>query len=161
MQKVKEIIAKPLSFNQQTDEFNIAIVVSRFNQGVTEALLNSALQRLKELNFPEQRITILRVPGAIEIGLAAQQIAISDENCLAIICLGAVIRGETTHYDYVCQQVSYACQKVALEESIPVIFGVLTTDNEEQAKARIYKGRDAVDAAMEMISILDQLEIED
>ena len=107
MQKVKEIIAKPLSFNQQTDEFNIAIVVSRFNQGVTEALLNSALQRLKELNFPEQRITILRVPGAIEIGLAAQQIAISDENCLAIICLGAVIRGETTHYDYVCQQVSY------------------------------------------------------
>ena len=161
MQKVKEIIAKPLSFNQQTDEFNIAIVVSRFNEGVTEALLNSALQRLKELNFPEQRITILRVPGAIEIGLAAQQIAISDENCLAIICLGAVIRGETTHYDYVCQQVSYACQKVALEESIPVIFGVLTTDNEEQAKARIYKGHDAVDAAMEMISILDQLEIED
>ena len=161
MQKVKEIIAKPLSFNQQTDEFNIAIVVSRFNQGVTEALLNSALQRLKELNFPEQRITILRVPGAIEIGLAAQQIAISDENCLAIICLGAVIRGETTHYDYVCQQVSYACQKVALEESIPVIFGVLTTDNEEQAKARIYKGHAAVDAAMEMISILDQLEIED
>ncbi len=161
MQKVKEIIAKPFSFNQQTDEFNIAIVVSRFNQVITEALLNSALQRLKELNFPEERISILRVPGAIEIGLAAQQIAISDENCLAIICLGAVIRGETTHYDYVCQQVSYACQKVALEESIPVIFGVLTTDNEEQAKARIYKGRDAVNAAMEMISVLDQLEIED
>jgi 6,7-dimethyl-8-ribityllumazine synthase len=161
MQKLKEIIAKPLSFDQQTDEFNIAIVVSRFNQGITGALLNSALQRLKELNFPEQRITILRVPGAIEIGLAAQQIAISDENCLAVICLGAVIRGETTHYDYVCQQVSYACQKVALEESIPVIFGVLTTDNEEQAKARIYKGRDAVNAAMEMISVLDQLEIED
>lgn len=161
MQKVKEISAKTLSFKQQTDEFNIAIVVSRFNQGITDALLNSALQRLKELNFPEQRITILRVPGAIEIGLAAQQTAISDENCLAIICLGAVIRGETTHYDYVCQQVSYACQKVALEESIPVIFGVLTTDNEEQAKARIYKGRDAVNAAMEMISVLDQLERED
>ncbi len=161
MLKVKEIIAEPLSFNQQTDEFNIAIVVSRFNQDITEALLNSALQRLKELNFPEQRIIVLRVPGAIEIGLAAQQIAISDENCLAIICLGAVIRGETSHYDYVCQQVSYACQKVALEESIPVIFGILTTDNVEQAKARIYKGHDAVNAAMEMISVLDQLEIED
>lgn len=161
MQKVKEIIAKPFSFNQQTDEFNITIVVSRFNQGITEALLNSALQRLKELNFPEECITIVRVPGAVEIGLAAQQIAISDENCLAIICLGAVIRGETTHYDSVCQQVSYACQKVALEESIPVIFGILTTDNEEQAKARIYKGQDAVNAAMEMISVLDQLEIED
>jgi 6,7-dimethyl-8-ribityllumazine synthase len=161
MQKVKEIIAKPLSFNQKIDEFNIAIIVSRFNQDITEALLNSALQRLKELNFPEECITILRVPGAIEIGLVAQQVAISDDNCLAIICLGAVIRGETAHYDYVCQQVSYACQKVALEESIPVIFGILTTDDEEQAKARIHKGCDAVNTAMEMISVLDQLEIEE
>ena len=165
MQKIKEIIAKPLYFNQPTDEFNIAIVVSRFNQSITEELLNGALQRLKELNFPEQHITIVRVPGAVEIGLTAQQIAISDENCLAIICLGAVIRGETDHYDYVCQQVSYACQKVALQESIPVIFGVLTTDNEEQALARIdgnrcHKGRDAVDAAMEMISVLEQIEAE-
>ncbi|MFM2322763.1 MAG: 6 7-dimethyl-8-ribityllumazine synthase [Pseudomonadota bacterium] len=161
MQKVKEIIAKPLSFKQKIDEFNIAIIVSRFNQDITEALLNSALQRLKELNFPEECITILRVPGAIEIGLVAQQVAISDDNCLAIICLGAVIRGETAHYDYVCQQVSYACQKVALEESIPVIFGILTTDDEEQAKARIHKGCDAVNTAMEMISVLDQLEIEE
>jgi 6,7-dimethyl-8-ribityllumazine synthase len=165
MQKIKEIIPKPLHFNQPTDEFNIAIVVSRFNQSITEELLNGALQRLKELNFPEQCITIVRVPGAVEIGLAAQQIAISDENCLAIICLGAVIRGETDHYDYVCQQVSYACQKVALQESIPVIFGVLTTDSEEQALARIdgkrcHKGRDAVDAAMEMISVLEQIEAE-
>ena len=112
MQKTKEIIAKPLHFNQPPDEFNIAIVVSRFNESITEELLNGALQRLKELNFPEQHITIVRVPGAVEIGLTAQQIAISDENCLAIICLGAVIRGETDHYDYVCQQVSYACQKL-------------------------------------------------
>ena len=137
MQKIKEIIAKPLYFNQPIDEFNITIVVSRFNQSITEELLNGALQRLKELNFPEPCITIVRVPGAVEIGLAAQQIAISDENCLAIICLGAVIRGETDHYDYVCQQVSYACQKIALQESIPIIFGVLTTDSEEQALARI------------------------
>jgi 6,7-dimethyl-8-ribityllumazine synthase len=165
MKKIKEISAKPLYFNQPIDEFNIAIIVSRFNQNITEELLKGALQRLQELNFPEQCITIIRVPGAIEIGLAAQQIAISDENCLAIICLGAVIRGETNHYDYVCQQVSYACQKVALQESIPIIFGVLTTDNEEQAFARIdekhcHKGRDAVDAAMEMISVLEQIEAE-
>lgn len=165
MQKIKEIISKPLHFNQPTDEFTLAIVVSRFNSMVTEELLNGALQRLKELNVPEQCITVVRVPGAVEIGLTAQQIAISDENCLAIICLGAVIRGETSHYDYVCQQVSYACQKVALEESIPVIFGVLTTDNVEQALARVdgkrrHKGRDAVDAAMEMISVLDQIEAE-
>jgi 6,7-dimethyl-8-ribityllumazine synthase len=165
MQKIKEIIAKPLHFNQPTDKFNIAIIASRFNSRVTEELLNGALQRLKELNFPEQCITLIRVPGAVEIGLAAQQIAISDENCLAIICLGAVIRGETSHFDYVCQQVSYACQKVALQESIPVIFGVLTTDNIEQALARAdgkrcHKGREAVDAAMEMISVLEQIDSE-
>ncbi|TLY48749.1 MAG: 6,7-dimethyl-8-ribityllumazine synthase [Gammaproteobacteria bacterium] len=165
MQKIKEITAKPLHFNQPIDEFNIAIIVSRFNQDITEGLLNGALQRLQELNFPERCITIIRVPGAVEIGLAAQQIAISNENCLAIICLGAVIRGKTNHYDYVCQQVSYACQKVALQESIPVIFGILTTENEEQAFARIdekhcHKGRDAVDAAMEMISVLEQIEAE-
>lgn len=165
MRKIKEISAKPLHFNQPFDEFNITLIVSCFNQNITEELLNGALLRLQELNFPEQCITIIRVPGAIEIGLAAQQIAISDENCLAIICLGAIIRGETNHYDYVCQQVSYVCQKVALQESIPVIFGILTTDNEEQAIARIdqkncHKGRDAVDAAMEMISVLEQIEAE-
>lgn len=165
MQKIKEITAKPFYFSQSIDEFNITIIVSSFNSMITEELLNGALQRFRELNFPEQCITIVRVPGAIEIGLTAQQIAISDENCLAIICLGAVIRGETNHYDYVCQQVSYACQKVALEESIPVIFGVLTTDNVEQALARVdekrcHKGRDAVDAAMEMISVLEQIETE-
>lgn len=165
MKKIKEILAKPLHFNQEMDQFTIAIVVSRFNQRITEELLNGALQRLKELNFPEQCITIVRVPGAVEISLAAQQIAIYDEHCLAIICLGAVIRGETDHYHYVCQQVSYACQKIALQESIPVIFGILTTDNQEQALARIdgegsHKGRDAVDAAMEMISVLEQIETE-
>lgn len=165
MKKIKEITAKPLDFNQPTDTFNISIIVSRFNSRVTEELLKGALQRLKELNFPEQCITIVRVPGAVEIGLTAQQIAISDENCLAIICLGAVIRGETSHYDYVCQQVSYACQKVALQESIPVIFGVLTTDNIEQALARAdekrcHKGREAVDAAMVMISVLEQIDAE-
>ncbi len=73
MKKIKEIIAKPLHFNQPTDEFNITIIVSRFNQNITEELLRGALQRLKELNFPEQHITIVRVPGAIEIGLTAQQ----------------------------------------------------------------------------------------
>ena len=152
MKKIKKITANPFHFPHPEDEFNLAIVVSQFNNEITESLLASALERLKTLNFPEERITIVKVPGAIEIGLAAQQ--------LAIICLGAVIRGETDHYDYVCQQVSYACQKVALEESIPVIFGVLTTDNEAQALARIGKGAEAVDAAMEMVSVLDQIETE-
>ncbi|MES2141354.1 MAG: 6,7-dimethyl-8-ribityllumazine synthase [Pseudomonadota bacterium] len=158
MKKIKEITAKPFYFPQHEDEFNLAIVVSRFNNEVTEALLTSALERLQILNFPKERITIVKVPGAIEIGLAAQQLAISEASYLAIVCLGAVIRGETNHYDYVCQQVSYACQKIALEESIPVIFGVLTTETETQALARTGKGAEAIDTAMEMISVLDQIE---
>ncbi|MES2997921.1 MAG: 6,7-dimethyl-8-ribityllumazine synthase [Pseudomonadota bacterium] len=158
MKKTKEIIAKPFDFSDPNEEFNLAIVVSRFNEDITEALLKAARRRLQELKFPEERITIVKVPGAIEIGLAAQQLAISEANYLAIICLGAVIRGETDHYDYVCQQVSYACQKVALEESIPVIFGVLTTDTEAQACDRISKGADAVDTALDMVSLLDQFE---
>ncbi len=160
MKTTKNITANSFQFPHPKDEFNLAIVVSKFNKEITEALLNSALGRLKTLNFPEERITIVKVPGAIEIGLTAQQLAISDANYLAIICLGAVIRGETDHYDYVCQQVSYACQKVALEESIPIIFGILTTDNEAQALARVEKGAEAVDAAIEMVSILDQIENE-
>jgi 6,7-dimethyl-8-ribityllumazine synthase len=158
MKIVNEITAKSFHFIHPEEEFKLAIVVSRFNEEVTETLLASALARLKELNFPEENITLIRVPGAIEIGLAAQQLALSETNYLAIICLGAVIRGETDHYDYVCQQVSYACQKIALEESIPVIFGILTTDNEEQALARANKGAEAVNAAMEMVSLLDQIE---
>lgn len=156
MKKYKEITAKVLP--PQREEFNLAIVVSQFNLDITDALLNSALERLKEVNFSEECITIVRIPGAIEIGLVAQQLALSEANYLAIICLGAVIRGETDHYNYVCQQVSYACQKVALEESIPVIFGVLTTDNKQQAVARISKGAEAVNTALEMISILNQLD---
>jgi len=158
MKKIREIAAKPFNFSVSDEGFNLAIVVSRFNEEITEALLNAALQRLQELKFPEERITVVKVPGAVEIGLIAQQLAVSEANYLAIICLGAVIRGDTDHYDYVCQQVSYACQKVALEESIPVIFGVLTTDNEEQALARISKGTEAVDVALTMVSVLDQLE---
>ncbi len=158
MKKIKEVTAKPFHFSRQEEKFKLAIVVSRFNDDITEALLTSALERLQEINFPEEYITVVKVPGAIEIGLVAQQLAISEADYMAIICLGAVIRGETDHYDYVCQQVSYACQKVAIEESIPVIFGILTTDDETQAFDRISKGADAVDAAMEMVSLLDQLD---
>jgi 6,7-dimethyl-8-ribityllumazine synthase len=158
MKKIKEITAKPFHLPHPEEGFNLAIVVSRFNSDITDALLKSALERLKTLNFPAECITIVKVPGAIEIGLTAQQLALSEENYLAIICLGAVIRGETDHYDYVCWQVSYACQKVAIEESIPVIFGVLTTDDETQALARVNKGAESVDAALEMVSVLDQIE---
>lgn len=148
----------------QTDKpshYNIALVVSRFNEEITQALYEGAVARLQELGFANENITVVWVPGAVEIPLTAQRLARAD-GYEAIICLGAVIRGETTHYDYVCDQVSMGCQRVALENDVPVIFGVLTTENEEQAHDRIggkhgHKGRDAVDAALEMVSVLRQI----
>ena len=104
---------------------------------------------------------MIQVPGAIEIPLVAKLLAESNRY-KAIIALGAVIRGETSHYDYVCDQVSQGCQKVMLDFNIPVIFGVLTTENEEQALARVggvhgHKGIDAADAALEMIQVVEEL----
>jgi 6,7-dimethyl-8-ribityllumazine synthase len=98
----------------------------------------------------------------VEIPLVAQSLA-KTGRFAAIICLGAVIRGETGHYDYVCGQVSDGCQRVALDNDLPIIFGVLTTDNEEQALDRVggrhgHKGREAADTAVTMISLLCQIE---
>jgi len=145
-----------------TTALRVAIVVSRFNEDVTSLLLDGALKRLKEVSIQDEFVTVIWVPGAVEIPLIAQRLAHTGVY-EAIICLGAVIRGETSHYDYVCEQVSMGCQRVALEQDLPVIFGVLTTDTEEQAMARVggahgHKGRDSVDAAMEMVAVLRQLE---
>lgn len=142
-------------------QFNIALVTSRFNEPVTEKLHQGAIERLQECEFSSDQITSVWVPGAVETAVVAQKLA-KTGRYEAIICLGAVIRGETTHYDYVCQQVSQGCQRVALDYTLPVIFGILTTDNSEQALNRVggqhgHKGRDAVDAAMEMVSILRQI----
>lgn len=152
--KTPAIIEEPINFPAR-----IALIVSRFNPEVTEKLLEGALERMRELSLDNE--TVVWVPGAVEIPLIAQHLARSN-HYHAIIALGAVIRGETTHYDYVCQQVSDGCQKVALENHIPVIFGVLTTEDEEQAQARVggahgHKGREAVDAAYQMIGLLGQL----
>lgn len=139
----------------------IAIIVSRFNTSITEKLLQGAMERLKEAGVNDSNISVIHVPGAIEIPLTAQLMA-KKKYYQAIICLGAVIRGDTSHYDYVCEQVSQGCQKVMLDYDIPVIFGVLTTENEEQAAARVggaegHKGKDAADAALEMVQIVNQL----
>lgn len=136
----------------------LAVIVSQFNEEITKKLLAGALQRLQELG--NQAETVIWVPGAVEIPLMAQRAARAGQYD-AIITLGAVVRGETNHYDYVCQQVSYGCQKVALENNIPIIFGVLTTEDEEQAFARVggsqgHKGKDAVDCAYSMISLSRQ-----
>lgn len=142
--------------------FNIAIVVSRFNEIVTEALLKGAEQRLKELGFSDKEITIIHVPGAVEIPLVLQRLA-RTKKYAALIALGAVIRGDTSHYEYVCDQVSRGCQQVMLNEDIPVIFEVLMTENDEQARDRSsakhhgHKGVEAVDCAVEMVSVLAQI----
>lgn len=137
---------------------SIAIIVSRFNETITARLLQGTLERCHELGLEDAALHVVWVPGAVELPLAAQQFA-RQEDCEAVICLGAVIRGETDHYDYVCQQVSYGCQRVALDFDLPVIFGVLTTENEQQALDRSggahgHKGREAADTALEMIALM-------
>lgn len=143
------------------EPFPITVIVSRFNESVTSLLQQSAIAQLHELGFHEEQITVIKVPGAVEIPLVAKLIA-NKGRAEAIIALGAVIRGETTHYDYVCSQVSQGCQEVALDFQLPVVFGVLTTENREQALVRANgthsdKGREAVDTACEMVNILRQL----
>jgi 6,7-dimethyl-8-ribityllumazine synthase len=109
-------------------DFNIAIVVSRYNLDITQELLAGAVTRLFEHGFSEDHLTVVWVPGAVEIPLTAQRLARTGKFA-TVICLGAVIFGETRHFDYVCDQVSQGCQQVALTNDVPVIFGVLTTDN--------------------------------
>lgn len=142
--------------------FPIAIVASQFNAAMTHALLKGAMERLTELGWTEDAMMVIEVPGAVEIPLVAKKIAKKKQHA-AIIALGIVVRGETSHYDYVCQQVSQGCQQVALEFEVPVIFGVLTTENDEQVWARLggahgHKGKDAVDCAITMRNILLKLE---
>ncbi len=139
----------------------IGIVSSRFNPEVTQKLFDGTFIRLRESGIAESQITSIWVPGAIEIPLAAQRLAMTNQYA-AIICLGAVIMGETKHFEYVCQQVSYGCQKVALTQNIPVIFGVLTTQTEEQALDRVggkhgHMGQYAADSALELIKIFSSI----
>jgi 6,7-dimethyl-8-ribityllumazine synthase len=153
---MKVIVAK-----DRNESFSVAIIVSRFNEEVTQGLYEGAIQRLNELKIPAEQITVVWVPGAVEIPIVAKQLAESKQYQV-VIALGAVIRGETYHYDFVCKQVSDGCQHIALEYNIPVIFGVLTTENREQALDRAggkhsNKGSEAVDAAFEMVSVMQQL----
>lgn len=139
-------------------EWKIGVVTARFNLEITEKLETGAIQRLHELGVKENQIVRVRVPGAVEVPLAAQRLL--DWECDAVIALGAVIRGETSHYDYVCQSVERGCSQVGLQSKKPVVFGVLTTENEEQALDRVggkhgHKGREAADVAVEMLNLLD------
>ena len=147
------------NLNEQNTQltFPIAIVVSRFNTEVTSRLFDGAQKRLMERGFSADQVSVVHVPGAVEIPLTAQWLC-ETKKFRAVIALGAVIRGETDHYDYVCSMVSEGCLDVSLRFNQPVIFGVLTTDTEEQAFDRVggrhgHKGSDCVDAACEMVAL--------
>jgi 6,7-dimethyl-8-ribityllumazine synthase len=138
-----------------------AIVASLFNSSITDKLVEGAYDQLQQHQVDKEKIVVIRVPGAVEIPLTAKLLAKTQEYA-AIICLGAVIRGETSHYDYVCQQVSQGCQQIMLHFDIPVIFGVLTTDNFIQAEERVggkygHKGKEAADAAIHMANVIEQI----
>ena len=142
-------------------DYSIGIVVSKFNEPVTSRLLSGAEETLNQLGTVAEEIQVVRVPGAFELPLAAKVLAQSQQ-VDAVICLGAVIRGETAHFEYISEQASRGIGSVALETGIPVIFGVLTTNTVEQALERSgaserNKGAEAARTAIEMISLLKQL----
>jgi 6,7-dimethyl-8-ribityllumazine synthase len=137
-----------------------AIIVSRFNEFITESLLKGALDSLSRHGVKEEDITTARVPGAYEIPLTADKLAKSKKYD-AVICIGAVIRGSTSHYDFVAGE-SAKVGSIGLQNSIPVIFGVLTTENIEQAIERAgtkagNKGFEAASTAIEMVNLLKQI----
>lgn len=138
-----------------------AFVVSRFNQFITENLLYGALDCFRRHGGDEEHITIVKVPGAFEIPLAAQSLALSQKYD-AIVCLGAVIRGATPHFDYICSEVAGGISSLALKTNIPVAFGILTTDSIEQAVERAgtksgNKGYDTTLSAIEMVNLLKNI----
>lgn len=142
-------------------EFHVAVVVGRFNSFITEHLLEGALDALKRHGMAEAQITVARVPGAFEIPLIAKKFA-ESQKFDAVICLGAVIRGATPHFDYVAAEVSKGVASVSLQTGVPVVFGVLTTDSIEQAIERAgtkagNKGWDAAITALEMMDLNRQL----
>ena len=140
----------------------VGIVAARFNEFITSRLVDGALDGLKRHETAEADIQIAWVPGAFEIPLIASKMAKSGKYD-AVICLGAVIRGSTSHYDYVCSEVSKGIAAVSLETGVPVMFGVLTTDTIEQAIERAgtkagNKGYDCAEGAIEMVNLIRSME---
>ena len=141
-----------------SEDMKIGIVAARFNEFITSKLLAGALDGLKRHDVKEDDIDVAWVPGAFEIPLIASKMAKSKKYD-AVICLGAVIRGSTSHYDYVCNEVTKGIAQVSLANDIPVLFGVLTTENIEQAIERAgtkagNKGFDSAISAIEMVNLM-------
>ena len=140
----------------------VAIVVSRFNDFISQPLLDGALDALRRHGASDDQITIVKVPGCFEIPSMAKKLAL-DSRFDCVICLGAVIRGATPHFEYISSQVARGIASVALESQIPVAFGVITTDTLEQAIERAgaksgNKGWDAAVSAMEMVNLAKTLD---
>lgn len=153
--------ARVVSGNLDGKGLRIGLVVSRFNDFISERLLGGALDCLKRHGVAEQDVLIARVPGALEIPVAARRMALSGRHD-AVVCIGCVIRGETSHYEQVCAETARGVVAVALEAGLPVTFGVLTTENLHQAIERAgakggNKGWDAALAAIEMVTLFRSL----
>jgi 6,7-dimethyl-8-ribityllumazine synthase len=134
----------------------VGIVVSRFNGEFTGRLLTRALEALEEAGVPRAVVTVMTVPGAFELPLAAMALAKTRRHA-CIVALGCVIRGETPHFDFVAGEAASGLQLAALETGVPVTFGVLTVENAEQAETRIDKAAEAVRSALEMADAFAQL----
>lgn len=152
MAKAKKKISKPKS-----KKLLIGVVTSRFNEEVTEKLLDGAIDVLEDAQVD---VLSVKVPGAVEIPLATKTLL--DVGCDGVVALGAVIRGETSHYDYVCNSVERGITHLMLETGKPIGFGVLTTENEEQAFDRVggrhgHKGEEAAQVVLEMVGLLGDL----
>ena len=153
---------KILEGNLVSRKIRVGIVASRFNEFIVSKLLSGALDGLKRHDVTDEDITMAWVPGAFEIPLIAAKMADSG-NYDAVICLGAVIRGSTTHYECVCSEVTKGIAQVSLSSGIPVMFGVLTTENIEQAIERAgtkagNKGYDCALSAIEMVNLINEIE---
>lgn len=152
---------KELQGSRQATGRRFALVVSSFNQDITEGLVRGARAALADAGVNSSDITIVRVPGAFEIPLAARRLARSGQYD-AVVCLGCVIKGETMHFEYISSAVSHGIMAVSADTGVPVTFGVLTTLTEDQAIARAAdgpdnKGREAARAAVEMSGLVREL----
>jgi len=134
----------------------VAIVASRYNGEITNKLLASALEELAEAGVPREAITVMPVPGAFELPLAAMALA-KTRRFACVVALGCVVRGETPHFDFIASEAASGLQLAALETGVPVAFGVLTVETIEQAAARVSKGAEAVRTALEMADAFAQL----
>jgi 6,7-dimethyl-8-ribityllumazine synthase len=134
----------------------VGVVVARFNGELTGELLTRALDELERAGVGREAVTVIPVPGAFELPLAAMALA-KTRRYSCIVALGAVVRGETPHFELVASEAASGLQLAGLETGVPVAFGVLTTDNEEQARARLDKGAEAARTALEMADVFSQL----